>query len=58
MTEMGEKSCEDKIVMYHRAQCTEPCDHQMDWTCCHEGSIVIENRKCISFKPRPEVEKP
>jgi len=48
---MGEK--------FHRPQCTEPCEFQSDWTCWKEGSITIEEMKCISFKPRPsEVEKP
>jgi len=51
---------------YHRPQCTEPCEFQSDWTCWKEGSITIENRKCISFKragkcgheEKSEVEKP
>ena len=47
---MGEKS--------YRPQCTEPCEFQFDWTCWKDGCITIEERKCISFKPRSEVEKP
>lgn len=53
-----ENSTEERpLPKLSRPQCTEPCEFQNDWACWHDGSITIEDRKCISFAPRSEVEK-